>query len=76
MATHRAPKQCKRSLLCAPVLRGAAYLCMTRNTPGQLRLSQLQHATVERQVTFVEKVLGRTIVTRHDPLLSERPSFI
>ncbi|CAI5667496.1 unnamed protein product [Oreochromis niloticus] len=32
---------------------------------------QLRRSTLERRVTFVEKVLGRSAVARHDPLLSE-----
>ncbi|XP_025756432.1 uncharacterized protein LOC112842962 [Oreochromis niloticus] len=32
---------------------------------------QLRRSTLERRVTFVEKVLGCSAVARHDPLLSE-----
>ncbi|XP_076746637.1 uncharacterized protein LOC112431703 [Maylandia zebra] len=32
---------------------------------------QLRRSTLERRVTFVERVLGRSAVARHDPLLSE-----
>lgn len=68
-----------------PDLRTAASLCMTRtnrrHVPSAWELStvpkscafchRLQGSTLKRRVMFVDKVLGKTTVARHDPLLSE-----
>ena len=55
-----------------PVCMGIVHARRALTEPGACGFCQpLRHSTLERRVTFVERVLGQATVARQDPLLSE-----